>query len=104
MNIPPRERWTACRFAELGAFVVVVALFQLVSAKAGMRGLGFMGVAGALLQLKNGSIAYGWEGHEASGQIRGVPAVVLSTILGLVGVAMLVWPSFFLALFGWSEG
>lgn len=62
-----------------------------------------MMLIGAALQLKDGRISYGWEGHEPSGYIAGTPAKLLSLVMALAGLAMLVWPLFLLELLGWEK-
>ena len=101
MKLPPTERFSRWRVAGFGAFVVVVALFQLVSYKAGMMGVGIMMLAGGVFQLVTRRIPYGWEGLEPSGYITGVPAVLLSLLMCVAGFAMLLQPEFMLVLFGW---
>lgn len=100
MKLPRRERLSRWRVIEFGAFIVVVALFQLVSYKAGMMGVGVMMLAGAVFQLVTRRIPYGWEGAEPSGYITGIPAVLLSLLMCAAGFAMLLQPEFMLALLG----
>ena len=103
MKLPPRERLTLWRVASIVAFALVVVLFMFVSSKAGMRGMGALTLVGAGVQLATRRIPYGWEGREPSGHITGVPAIVLSLLMGAVGVAMLARPDLMLVLFGWSD-
>lgn len=104
MQVPPSESKSAWRFAGMVSFAVGVALFLFVSSKAGMRWLGFVTLVGALVQIVQRRIAYGWEGREPSGYITGVPAVILGVLLGGLGLAMLVQPDLMLAIFGWEQG
>lgn len=103
MKLPSPEKLSASRLAALAAFVVVVALFQLVSSKAGMRGMGVVMLVGAGGQLVTRRIPYGIEGYEPSGYITGKFAVILSLLMGLVGIVMVAQPELMLALFGWSN-
>jgi hypothetical protein len=103
MKFPPKERLSPWRVAGFVAFIVVVALFQLVSSRAGMMGVGIMVLAGALPQMVTRRIPYGWEGREPSGYITGIPAVLLSLLICAAGLAMLLQPEFMLALLGWSS-
>jgi hypothetical protein len=103
MKLPPSERLSRWRIAGFAAFAVVVALFVFVNSKAGMQGMGVLTLAGAGVQLATRRIPYGWEGREPSGHITGVPAVVLSLLMGILGIAMLARPQLMLALFGWSD-
>ena len=102
MKLPPPEQMSRWRIASFAAFAVVVALFVLASSKAGMQGMGVLTLAGACVQLATCRIYYGWKGREPSGHITGVPAVVLSLLMGIIGIAMLACPQLMLALFGWS--
>jgi hypothetical protein len=103
MKLPPTEHLSRWRLAGFCAFIVVVALFQLVSSKAGMMGVGIMMLAGAVFQLVTRRIPYGWEGLEPSGYITGVPAILLSLFMFAAGLAMLLQPEFMLVLFGWAN-
>ncbi len=82
---------------------MVVVLFSFVSTKAGMQGMGVLMLAGAGAQLATRRIPYGWEGREPSGHITGVPAVILSLLMGSIGIAMLARPELMLVLLGWSD-
>ncbi len=68
-----------------------------------MRWMGAVMLYGAVMQIVQRRIAYGWEGREPSGYITGFPAVILGVLLGALGVAMLVQPELMLALFGWDR-
>lgn len=103
MKLPPTEHLSRWRLAGFGVFIVVVALFQLVSSKAGMMGVGIMMLAGGVFQLVTRHIPYGWERLEPSGYITGVPGVLLSLIMCAAGLAMLLQPDFMLVLFGWTN-
>ena len=103
MKLPPPERLSRWRIASFAAFAVVVGLFVFVSSKAGMQGMGVLTLAGSGVQLATRRIPYGWERREPSGHITGVPAVVLSLLLGVLGMAMLLRPELMLVLFGWSD-
>jgi len=103
MPFPAPEPTSLWRIVQFGAFVVDVLLFLLVSSAAGMRGAGLLTLAGAAIQLVKRRIPYGWEGREPSGYITGTPAVILSLLIGLVGIAMIVQPELMLALLGWSK-
>jgi hypothetical protein len=102
MKLQPPEKLSASRIASFCAFAVVVALFMFVSPKAGMRGLGVSMLVGDGVQAVTGRIPYGIEGREPSGYISGPAAVLLSLLMGLVGVAMIAQPELMLALFGWA--
>jgi hypothetical protein len=103
MNIPRPEQLSLWRVASFVAFAVVVALFLLVSSKAGMRGAGVVMLVVSEIHLVTRRIPYGWEGREPSGYITGVPAVMVGMLTGAVGAAMLAYPELMLALFGWSN-
>jgi hypothetical protein len=102
MKLPPKEPLSHGRVASSVAFIVVVALFQLVSPRAGMMGIGVMMLTGAEYQMVTGRIPYGWQGRESSGYITGVPAVLLSLLMCAAGLVMLLQPEFMLVLFGWG--
>jgi hypothetical protein len=85
------------------AFLAVVALFILVSAKAGTRAVGACMVAGALIQHREGRIAFGWEGQPPSGYITGWLARLLSLIFGALGLAVSIWPEVAMAILGWDR-
>ena len=89
------------RIAGLVVFVIVVALFSLVSLQAGMRGLGVSMTLAAGVQITVRRIPYGWEGKEPSGYITGFPAVLICLLMGAIGMMMIVRPDFMLTLFGW---
>ena len=80
-------------------FVVVVALFLFVSDKAGMRGIGVSMIAAAWLHRSDGRVPYGWEGRPPSGHITGWPATVLTLVVGLAGLALVIWPEVAIAIF-----
>lgn len=103
VNLPPSERLTSWRLVGFAGFAAVVALFLLVSSKAGIRGVGALLLVGAAVQLATRRIPYGWEGREPSGHITGFPAVLLSLLMGAAGIAMLVRPDLMLMLFGWGD-
>jgi uncharacterized membrane protein YfcA len=103
MQIPPPEKSSAWRIAGMASFAIGVALFLLVSSRAGMRWMGVVTLVGAVVQIVQRRIAYGWEGREPSGYITGIPAVVLGVLLGALGVAMLVQTDLMLAVFGWDK-
>ena len=103
MALTPPKELSISRVVGFGAFAVTAALFLLVSATAGMRSLGLTVLAGAVMQMASGRIAYGWEGQAPSGQITGVPAVVLSLLTGAAGAVMVFQPEFMLQMLGWSE-
>ena len=92
-----------CRIAGIAAFAVTVLLFMFVSSLAGMRWLGIVMLAGAVVQIIQRRIAYGWEGREPSGFITGFPALVLGVLLGLAGAVMVAKPDLMLAIFGWQD-
>lgn len=94
-----RSHWRSVR---LMAFVIVVALFSLVSLQAGMRGLGVSMMIAAAVQITARRIPYGWEGKEPSGYITGFPAVLISLLMGGFGMMMIMLPDFMLTLFGWA--
>ena len=80
MKLLPTDPLTGRQLVEIGAFIVVVALFAVVGSTAGMRGVGVMAVVGAIEHLIDRRVAYGWEGHERSGHIIGLPAMLLSLV------------------------
>jgi len=96
----PINRWS---ILGLCGFVAIVCLFTLVSAVAGMRGLGVIAIGSAVGGIVSRRIPYGWEGRDPSGHITGGVAVALSVLFGCLGIAMLVRPQLMLILFGWSE-
>ena len=86
------------------AFLVGVAFFLLVSAKAGMRVFGFWMIAGAILQHLSGrGVPYGWEGQPPRGHVTGWLAHFFNGAMAAVGLAMLVWPEVGLGTAGWEE-
>ena len=101
MKIAPRRRRTTRPFVGMGAFALVVALFEFVGSSLGMRGIGLVMIAVAAMQLKEGRIAYGWENREPSGYIEGAPAMAFSLAMSLAGLGMVFRPMFFVELFGW---
>lgn len=88
----------------LGAFLVVVALFLLVSTKAGTRAVGICMIAGALIQQWAGRIAYGWEDRPPSGYITGWLATVLNLFFGTLGLGVVIWPEVAMGILGWDKG
>lgn len=100
---PRAEESTALQLAGWAGFLLVVVLFLLVSPTAGMRGLGVQTLVWAGVLAVKRRIPYGVEGREPAGYITGVPALLLSLLFALIGVAMLVAPDFMLAMFGWDD-
>ena len=100
--MPPSERLSAWDFARFGALAIVIALFLFISAKAGMRGLGAIAFVNAGVLAIMRRIPLGTEGGEPSAYITGVPAVLLSLLMGLIGIAMVAQPELALALLGWD--
>ena len=103
MQTPPTERYSIWRMAGIASFTIAVALFMFVSSQSGMRWLGAVTLAGAIVQIVQRRIVYGWEGLEPTGFITGVPAVLLGILLGALGIAMLAMPDFMLVLLGWGQ-
>lgn len=103
MQIPPPDKSSAWRIAVMAAFAVGVALFMFVSDRDGMRWFGVVTFVGAIIQIVQQRITYGWAGREPSGYITGFPAVVLGLLMGALGVTMFVQPDLMLALFGWGQ-
>jgi hypothetical protein len=96
----------ASKLSVLGhsAFIVVVALFLFVSAKAGTRAVGIFMIISAVLQMRKGRIAYGWEGRPPSGYITGFISTVLNVVFVAIGLAMVVWPELAMGILGWAGG
>jgi hypothetical protein len=76
-----------------------VVVWLNVSVELALRMLGVLTIAGGVVQMRERKIAYGWEGHEPSGYITGVPAFVLSAVLVAVGVVLLVAPQLAMPFF-----
>lgn len=104
MPIPPPEKITIWRVAELVVFATIVALFMFVSSSAGMRGLGMAILTASAVQMFKRRISYGWAGREPSGYITGVPAVVMAVFGCMLGIAMLVHPDLMLRFWGENNG
>jgi hypothetical protein len=86
------------------SFVAVVALFLLVSTKAGTRGMGVSIVVGSILHYLSGKgIEYGWEGRPPAGYITGWPAKLITAAFALTGLAIAVWPEVAMGIFGWDR-
>lgn len=104
MSVQPRlpDEQSHWRIAGLVVFVIVVALFSLVSLQAGMRGLGASMMIAAGAQITERRIPYGWEGKEPSGYITGFPTVLICLLIGAIGLVMIMRPDFMLTLFGWT--
>ena len=83
--------------------LVIVALFLFVSVKVGTRGVGLYMVAGALIQQWEGRIAHGWEDQPPSGYITGWVATVFNLILGMLGLAVAIWPEVAMGIIGWNR-
>ncbi len=81
----------------------IAALFLFLGESVGMRGLGCVIFASALIGWKSGRIPYGWQGHEPSGYITGVPAKALFVLCGLVGSWMVWDPELWLAILDWAD-
>lgn len=94
---------TASHLARWAGFLTVVALFLLVSSRAGMRGLGLVTLAWASVLAVKRRIPYGLEGQEPAGYITGFPALLLSLVFAVLGGAMIAMPDFMLAMFGWDD-
>lgn len=102
VKAPLPDEQSHWRIAGLVVFLVVVALFSLVSLRAGMRGVGVSMMIASGVQITVRRIPYGWEGKRPSGYITGVPAVLICLLMGAIGVMMIVRPDFMLTLFGWA--
>ncbi|WP_332852238.1 hypothetical protein [Duganella sp. S19_KUP01_CR8] len=100
---PFPEKYSRWRTVSFAAFAVMVALFLFVSSKAGIRALGVMMLIGAGVQIAARRIPYGLEGKEPSGYITGFPALLVSLLIGTIGIAMIVQPELMLALFEWAD-
>lgn len=103
MNISTPEHTLRWRIAGFIAFVFIVALFQLISSQAGMRGVGVVMLVVAGVQLVKRRIPYGWEAQEPSGYITGVPAVMVGLLMGAAGILMFAQPALMLFIFGWGD-
>jgi hypothetical protein len=102
LNKPKTDDGSPFSLVGFAAFFIVVALFSFVSTKAGTRAIGIMLLIGAVQQGLRGRIAYGWRGRPPSGHITGFPAVAINVLLGLFGIAVLLWPGVAASIFGWS--
>jgi hypothetical protein len=91
------------RILSFVSFAFVIALFVMVSSRAGMRGMGLTAVVHSITLFVTQKIPYGIEGREPIGNITGLPAVLIAMLILVIGVAMLVLPDFMLDLFGWSD-
>ena len=87
----------------LVAFLAVSALFVLVSAAAGTRGLGILMIGSAFVQYRAGRIPYGVEGEPPAGHIKGWLATILSLLFVAFGIVLIVWPEVAIGMFGWSK-
>lgn len=103
MQTPPRRKPPDGRVVGTASLVIGVALFLFVGPRAGMRWLGGVMLVGAVMQIVQRRIGYGWEGREPLGYISGIPAVVLGILLGVFGAAMLAQPDLMLEVLGWDE-
>lgn len=94
-EVPPR---TGLETPLAIVFLVTAALF-FVSSIAATRALGVFIVLLALVQYRQGRIAYGWEGRPPSGYLTGMPVTVVSAIFAVAGLALIVWPEFAISMF-----
>jgi hypothetical protein len=86
-----------------GTFLVVAALFLFVSAKAGTRAVGVSMILSALIQMREGRIAYGWKGRPPSGYITGLLATILNGVFVAIGFAVAIWPEVAMGVLGWDR-
>lgn len=85
------------------AFLVVVALFALVSTKAGTHGLGVLMIGSAFMQCRAGRVPYGIEGRPPAGYIEGWAATVINALFLAAGVGLIVWPEVAIGIFRWGK-
>lgn len=103
VKLPLPEKYSRWRTVSFAAFAVMAFLFLFVSSRAGMRGLGVVMLIGSGAQIAARRIPYGWEGKEPSGYITGFPALLVSLLMGTLGMAMIFQPALMLTLFGWKD-
>jgi hypothetical protein len=96
----PRKTSINWRVVELAAVFAVVVLFLFVGNRAGMRGLGVLTIAHAVVTLLDKRLPYGWEGQEPSGYLTGGIVKVYAVALAALGLTLLVRPDVVLALLG----
>ena len=85
------------------ACLIVIALFGLVSTRAGTRALGVYMIAGAVIQQWRGQIEYGWEGRPPSGYITGWAATTFNLAFGVLGLGTVIWPEVVMGILGWDK-
>jgi hypothetical protein len=98
-NMPPLKpisKWTVVQFF---VFVAIVIVWLNVSVELALRMVGVLTIAGGAVQMWERKIAYGWEGHEPSGYITGIPAFLISAILIAAGVVLVVAPQLAMPFF-----
>lgn len=103
VKLPASEIHPCWHWVSVAGCISVIALFEIVSLKAGMRGLGILTVIGSGVLMARRRIPYGWEGKAPSGHITGFSAWMVCLLLGALGVAMVTQPGMMLVLFGWAK-
>jgi hypothetical protein len=68
-----------------------------------MRELGIAVIIGAISILITQRVTYGWKGHEPSGCISGIPAILFGLLQAAAGIAMLLQPELMLVVLGWKH-
>lgn len=95
MKLPPPAEPS---FWETIVFCFIAAVFLFVSFEAGMRMVGIAAIIGAVVISLNRRVTYGWKGHEPSGCISGIPAILFGLLQGTAGIFMLLQPELILAI------
>jgi hypothetical protein len=66
-------------------------------------GAGVIMLIDAGVQITECRIPYGWEGKEPSGYLTGLPALLVSLLMGALGITMIIPPELMLTLVGWPD-
>ena len=103
MAATEHPRSTSVDVLGLVAFAIVVFIFLFVSFRAGTRAFGVSMVLGAVQQQFRGRIPYRWQGRLVSRPITGWFENLLNAAVGIVGLAIVIWPDVAMGFFGWDE-
>ena len=103
MAATDHPRGTSVDVVGLVAFAIVVFIFLFASFRAGTRAFGVSMVLGAVQQQWRGRIPYRWGGRPVSRPSKGWFENLLNAAVGIVGLAIVIWPDVVMEFFGWDE-
>jgi hypothetical protein len=103
MNIPPKDKWLNNQVLGFLFFILVVLLFIFEQQVIAIRVIGIVLAVAGISIIKTQRVSYGWEGHEPSGLLTGVPALIFGFLMLGLSIFIFIKPNLMLIIFGWGS-